>query len=191
VAEGDFVNQDTDEELTGNKTITFQQFQRKDDGSFVYDPSDTKHTTRLLEPEEKSTINLYLPPHAAGEIGGINNVFGGGNQARVEGNTQVSIGTEKYVLMNTITAGDDLTGKNYYTRSGEGTTASPYTYTKATETIAADKDYYALVKGARIVGNVYGGGNEAQVTGNTNVNIGKEKVETTAPEPAPDPQPQP
>ncbi len=178
VAEGDFVNQDTDEELTGNKTITFQQFQRKDDGSFVYDEiNDPEHTTRLLEPEEKSTINLYLPPHAAGEIGGINNVYGGGNEARVEGNTKVSIGTEKYVLINTITAGDDLTDKNYYTRSGEGTAESPYTYTKATETTAANKDYYALVKGANIVGNVYGGGNKADVTGSTNVTIGKKEGE--------------
>ena len=182
VAEGDFVNQDTDEELTGNKTITFQQFQRKDDGSFVYDETnDPEHTTRLLEPEEKSTINLYLPPHAAGEIGGINNVFGGGNQARVEGNTKVSIGTEKYVLINTITAGDDLTDKNYYTRSGEGTAENPYEYTKATGTAQANKDYYALVKGANIVGNVYGGGNEAQVTGNTNVTIGKQETTTTIP----------
>jgi hypothetical protein len=176
VAEGDFVNQDTDEELTGNKTITFQQFQRNDDGTFVYDEiNDPKHTTRLLEPEEKSTINLYLPPHAAGEIGGINNVYGGGNEAVVDGNTQVSIGTEKYVLMNTIAEGDDLTDKNYYTRSGEGTAESPYIYTKATETTAANKDYYALVKGANIVGNVYGGGNKADVEGATSVNIGKKK----------------
>ena len=29
------------------------------------------------------------------------------------------------------------------------------------------------VKGANIVGNVYGGGNKAEVTGNTNVTIGK------------------
>jgi len=174
VAEGDFVNQDTDEELTGNKTITFQQFQRNDYGSFVYDPLDTEHTTRLTETKD---INLYLPPHAAGEIGGINNVYGGGNEARVEGNTKVSIGTEKYVLINTITAGDDLTDKNYYTRSGEGTAESPYTYTKATETTAANKDYYALVKGANIVGNVYGGGNKADVTGSTNVTIGKKEGE--------------
>jgi hypothetical protein len=179
VAEGDFVNQDTDEELTGNKTITFQQFQRKDDGSFVYDEiNDPEHTTRLLEPEEKSTINLYLPPHAAGEIGGINNVYGGGNEARVVGNTKVSIGTEKYVLINTITAGDDLTDKNYYTCSGAGTEESPYVYTKAPKTALANTEYYALVKGANIVGNVYGGGNKADVEGATNVNIGKKEVVT-------------
>ncbi len=179
VAEGDFVNQDTDEELTGNKTITFQQFQRNDDGTFVYDETnDPGHTTRLTEPK---SINLYLPPHAAGEIGGINNVYGGGNEARVEGNTKVSIGTEKYVLINTITEGDDLTNKNYYISSGAGTAESPYEYTKATGTAQANKKYYALVKGANIVGNVYGGGNEAEVTGNTNVTIGKQETTTTTP----------
>ena len=173
VAEGDFVNQDTDEELTGNRTISFQQFQRNDDGTFVYDETnDPGHTTRLTEPK---SINLYLPPHAAGEIGGINNVYGGGNEAEVEGNTQVSIGTEKYVLINTITEGDDLTDKNYYIRSsGAGTEESPYVYEKATGTASANTEYYALVKGANIVGNVYGGGNEANVMGSTNVTIGKQ-----------------
>ena len=171
VAEGDFVNQDTDEELTGKRTISFQQFKRNPDGSFVYE--DEQQTIRETETKY---IDLYLPPHAAGEIGGVNNVYGGGNEAKVEGNTKVNIGTEEYVLINTITEGDDLTDKNYYTRSGEGTAESPYTYTKATETTAANKDYYALVKGANIVGNVYGGGNKADVEGATNVNIGK-KVE--------------
>ena len=172
VAEGDFVNQDTDEELTGNRTISFQQFMRDDKGDFVYE--DENKTIRRTEPKD---INLYLPPHAAGEIGGINNVYGGGNEAVVEGNTQVSIGTEKYVLMNTIAEGDDLTDKNYYIRSsGAGTEESPYVYEKATGTASANTEYYALVKGANILGNVYGGGNEANVTGSTNVNIGR-KVE--------------
>ena len=169
VAEGDFVNQDTDEELTGNRTISFQQFMRDDKGDFVYE--DENKTIRRTEPKD---INLYLPPHAAGEIGGINNVYGGGNEAVVDGNTQVSIGTEKYVLINTIAAGDDLTGKNYYTRSGAGTEESPYVYEKATGTASANTEYYALVKGANIVGNVYGGGNEANVMGSTNVTIGKQ-----------------
>ena len=172
VAEGDFVNQDTDEELTGKKTISFQQFKRKDDGTFVYE--DEQQTIRETETKY---IDLYRPPHAAGEIGGINNVYGGGNEARVEGNTKVSIGTEKYVLINTITEGDDLTDKNYYyISSGAGTEESPYVYEKASGLALADTEYYALVKGAKIVGNVYGGGNKADVTGNTNVNIGK-KVE--------------
>ena len=51
----------------------------------------------------------------------------------------------------------------------------------ATGPASADKNYYALVKGANIVGNVYGGGNEAEVTGNTNVVIGKQETTTTTP----------
>ena len=79
------------------------------------------------------------------------------------------------MLINTIAAGDDLTGKNYYTRSGAGTAESPYDYELASGPASANTEYYALVKGANIVGNVYGGGNNAQVTGNTNVNIGKKE----------------
>ena len=131
----------------------------------------------MIRDTEVITFNVSLPPHAAGEIGSINNVYGGGLAAKVIGNTKVSIGTEKYVHMNTITTGDDLSKGDYYTRSGEGTAESPYTYTKATETTAANKDYYALVKGANIVGNVYGGGNKADVTGSTNVTIGKKEGE--------------
>jgi hypothetical protein len=91
----------------------------------------------------------------------------------------VNIGTIDYALLKYITVGEtDVTG--YYTRSGEGTTANPFKYTvvtpvsPATSVKAQDNtDYYMPVLGANITGNVYGGGNKAQVTGNTNVNIGK------------------
>ena len=45
------------------------------------------------------------------------------------------------------------------------------------------------VVGVDIRGNVYGGGNNAEVTGSTNVTIGKEEVVTPAPQPNPAPQP--
>jgi hypothetical protein len=62
-----------------------------------------------------------------------------------------------------------------YTRSGAGTTADPFVYTAATETAVEGTTYYEKkdVIGADIRGNVYGGGNNAEVTGNTNVTIGK------------------
>ena len=65
-----------------------------------------------------------------------------------------------------------------YTRSGEGTTESPYKYTEVTGTSVAPSSgttYYKnyTIKGADIRGNVYGGGNNADVTGNTKVVIGK------------------
>ena len=62
-------------------------------------------------------------------------------------------------------------------RTGNGTTASPYVYTDAASPIEAGKTYYQKlsVVGADIRGNVYGGGNEAEVTGSANVVIGKKQ----------------
>ncbi|MBR0037696.1 MAG: hypothetical protein IJP70_08670 [Bacteroidales bacterium] len=86
---------------------------------------------------------VIRPSHVKGKIGAIGNVFGGGNAAKVIGNTQVNIGTQSSI--DYITKGADeeapLTGIS--------------------------------VVGADIRGNVYGGGNEAEVTGNTSVKIGK------------------
>ena len=67
------------------------------------------------------------------------------------------------------------TTDRYYTRSGDGTAASPYVYKAFTGTPSAGTTYYKkyTIKGADIRGNVYGGGNNADVTGNTNVVIGK------------------
>jgi hypothetical protein len=46
--------------------------------------------------ENAETPNHYpIPSHAKGNIGAINNVFGGGNAAKVIGNTKVNIGTEE------------------------------------------------------------------------------------------------
>ena len=114
---------------------------------------------------------MTLPAHKKGEIGAIGSVFGGGNAADVKGNTNVNVGTSEYEEMVSVATGTDVTG--YYTRSGEGTEASPYTYIKATGTAEEGTTYYQKVKGVNITGNVYGGGNNAEVTGNTNVVIGK------------------
>ena len=66
---------------------------------------------------------------------------------------------------------------SYYTRTGAGTSENPYVYTKCADNskAVANVTYYEKkdVVGADIRGNVFGGGNEAEVTGNTNVNIGK------------------
>ena len=78
-------------------------------------------------------------------LGEIGDVFGGGNASNVVGNTNVNIGTKDEV-------------KLHLSVDGNGT----YTYSE-------DK----TVLGANITGNVYGGGNEAEVTGDTYVNIGK------------------
>ena len=124
--------------------------------------------------------DVVIPAHTKGKIGAINNVFGGGNAAEVKGNTNVNIGTETNVFVtvndNDITVGTTDVS-SYYTRSGEGTTTSPYVYTKGSEgdKAVANTTYYEEkpVIGVDIRGNVYGGGNNAAVTGNTNVTIGK------------------
>ena len=125
-----------------------------------------------------------VPSHESGKIGAITNVYGGGNEAKVIGNTNVNIGTvaEVYMLVNEeLTVGtSDVSA--YYTRTGAGTSESKYVYTKCAENskAAANVTYYEkkTVVGADIRGNVYGGGNNAEVTGNTNVTIGKEKGTT-------------
>ena len=107
-------------------------------------------------------------------MGAINEIFGGGNAAKVIGNTTVNIATQEEVfVVKQVSVGDALTG--LYTRSGAGTDASPYVYTAASGTAEEHVTYYEKkdVLGVDIRGNVYGGGNNAEVTGNTNVNIGK------------------
>ena len=117
----------------------------------------------------KTPGNYPVPSHAKGKIGAINNVFGGGNAAKVIGNTNVNIGTEKevYVVKN-IETGESVVG--YYTRKNDGT------YADATGTAVEGTTYYEKknVIGADIRNNVYGGGNDAEVTGSTNVQIGTE-----------------
>lgn len=56
------------------------------------------HKTTVIG-ENAKTYNdengFPIPSHASGKIGAINNVFGGGNEAKVIGNTQVNIATEE------------------------------------------------------------------------------------------------
>ena len=123
---------------------------------------------------------VVIPSHKAGTIGVIQNVYGGGNAAKVIGTPNVYIGTrmgeEEYLAVvevaETVDAND-----GYFTRSGEGTAASPYVYTAFKGNTVDGTTYYKkyTIKGADIRGNVYGGGNAAEVTGNTNVVIGKEQ----------------
>lgn len=86
----------------------------------------------------------------ATSLGEIGEVFGGGNEANVVGNTTVNIGTASTVQLH-----QSYDKKNGYSMSD-------------------DKP----VLGANITGNVYGGGNKANVSGNTNVNIGKATTTT-------------
>ena len=123
--------------LVGNPTVNINEVYGKyynDDASVVGENA-------------KTSGNYPIPSHAKGKMGAINNVFGGGNAARVIGNTTVNIGTRDKI--------DYVT-----TESGESTPRTNIT-----------------VVGADIRGNVYGGGNNAEVTGNAEVVIGEKKTE--------------
>jgi hypothetical protein len=120
----------------------------------------------------KTPGNYPIPSHAKGKIGAINNVFGGGNAAKVIGNTNVDIGIQSEVyVIKSVAVGDPVT--DYFIRNFDGT------YSAATGTAVEGTTYYEKkdVIGADIRGNVYGGGNNAEVTGNTNVQIGKKATE--------------
>ena len=123
--------------VKGNPTVNINEAlgKWKDETSSTY-----AGTTRTLK--DGSTVTL--PAHATGKIGSIGIVFGGGNEAKVEGNTNVLVGTQ--------------TGESIVFVSPEGQTEAERTHT---------------VEGADVTGNVFGGGNNAEVTGNSNVVIGK------------------
>ena len=111
-----------------------------------YDANGFKGKTITLDAGKETEHTVTLPAHTKGKMGAIGDVFGGGNAAEVKGNTKVNIGT---LSENTFVSLDD----------------NPAT----TETDESKKP----VLGADIRGNVYGGGNNAEVTGDTNVTIGK------------------
>ena len=107
------------------------------------------------------------------ELGTIGNVFGGGDEAKVNGWTMVNIGTAK---IDSIMRHDgngvplDVQGDSIYDKEGklrEGKTYNDIAYNKVP------------VLGARILGDVYGGGNLADVLENTYVNICAKEDTTT------------
>ena len=147
--------------MVGNPTVNVNEVYGKyynDDKSIV--------------PENAETPNHYpIPSHAKGKMGSIYNVFGGGNAAKVMGSTTVNIGTavgDDIYMAVPVDAGTNLTGEGYYTKSGNE-------YLSASGDAVEGTTYYKkyTVLGVDIRDNVYGGGNNAEVTGNTNVNIGK------------------
>jgi hypothetical protein len=148
VCEGKYYDKETQEDL-GETTIHFTEFEREDNGDFVDDGNGNRKSKNV-------DIDIYLPPHTAGQIGAINNVFGGGNAAKVIGNTTVNIGTK---------TGEEVEIFSLPVKDSANREPSDPGWVPTYET--------KEVKGVNIVGNVYGGGNEANVTGSTNVTIGK------------------
>ena len=83
---------------SGQKSFTFVEYQRTDDGGFV---TDDVTGDRL---KETKTVDVYLPPFTHGKIGAINNIYGGGNEAPVIGNTHVFIGTKEGEEISFVTS---------------------------------------------------------------------------------------
>ena len=144
--------------MVGNPTVNVNEVYGK-----YYDDD------RSIVAEGAKTPNHYpIPSHAKGKMGAIHTVFGGGNAAKVMGNTTVNIGTlEEVYIVKEVATGDPVSG--YYTRDSNGE------YHAASGAAQDGTTYYEkkTVLGADIRENVYGGGNAAEVTGNTNVQIGK------------------
>ncbi len=164
---------------TGDQLIEFSEFRRNPDGegedSFVKDDDGN----RIVDDQK---IHVYLPPYTSG-IGNIGTVYGGGNAATVDGSTHVNIGT-----MDEVTQTEDVQAKDdddhllwededgntlwkegdiYYDEDG-----NPVDDPQGVEPKMVKGTVTKTVKGANIIGNVYGGGNAAEVTGSTNVTIG-------------------
>ena len=112
--------------------------------------------------------------------GTIGAIFGGGNAAKVIGNTNINIGDQSTVEMHSLTVlkqkieeseNDKLTmGGIVFELTQDG---KSITYTvQGQNSPAITKPIIQNVNGAAISGNVYGGGNQAAVTGETNVQVG-------------------
>ena len=100
------------------------------------------------------------------QIGTIGNVFGGGDAATINGNTTVNIGTKTTVpIMRHDANGVPVNSSDQPIYDAE--TGEPFGDGRSTVIAYDNPD----VLGVNITGNVYGGGNQADVTGNTDVNI--------------------
>lgn len=116
----------------------------KDDTGQSTDFSKQAFAEKTINYDDGSSVTVYRrDADENGAMGVIGNVYGGGNEAPVQGDTHVNVGTVSEVEI--VTLPKDVQG-NYQKHP---------------------------VKGADIRGNVYGGGNKAEVSGSTNVIIGK------------------
>jgi hypothetical protein len=99
---------------------------------------------------------VYVPAHEAGKIGAIYDVYGGGNKAAVIGTPHVYVGTQ---------IGEVVTLASKPIEDSEGRTPSASGWISSYQ--------LATVEGVDIRGNVFGAGNNASVSGDTEVVIGK------------------
>ena len=99
-------------------------------------------------------------------LGVIDTVFGGGNEAIVVGETYVNVGTETSVTVHNV-------NKAVYDAINQTVQGIEDPGFGQTDGDAVTKDLIITVEGANITGNIYGGGNNANVTGGTHVQVGR------------------
>ena len=138
----------TKAELIGNPMVIVNEVAggrtfESDDAEVA--PAVTQEDGTLLKTLSDDTQVTLYPRAADATMGVIGTIFGGGNAAKVVGNTTVKIGSELGYKIEFESLKYDPT--------------------------VIDKT--KLVIGADVRGNIYGGGNNAEVTGNTNVVIGR------------------
>ena len=132
-------------------TTDLPGYQDHSKAAFPLTAGDNVFTYTEGEGVNQTTVTVTAPARAAndsGSMGVIGSVFGGGNAAKVIGETYVNIGTASTVEMESILYDDD----------------------NDSETPKVKK--VLNVQGANVVNNIYGGGNQAEVTGSTHVQIG-------------------
>lgn len=141
--------------LYGSSNVNVNPIKGKFAGSTVAPPYILDGKDKRVKLSDASTLpykitrkegtgNIVIPD----EAGSIGDIFGGGNAGAVYGNTNVKIGTgTKYKT-------DDNKVANKHLNADESTSAEEVAVT--------------------ITGNVFGGGEKAIVSGDTNVKIGEE-----------------
>ena len=116
---------------------------------------------------------VTLPVHEKGEIGVIGTVYGGGNAAKVIGNTTVNM--KNGIVENTLFGGGnaaDVVGSTFVTIEIEDATINGNVFGGGNAADVEGNTSVTILDGT-IGGNVYGGGNQGNVAGATKVQIGE------------------
>ena len=123
----------------------------------------------------------HATPQALAD-GTVGAIYGGGNEAKVIGSTTINIGDQTTVEMESLKAlkakikannGTLIMGGMKFELSQD---ENSIIYTvQGQQNSTMTKTIIQTVNGATISGNVYGGGNNADVTGGTNINVGPEQ----------------
>lgn len=149
--------------------------------TIVGDPTvDINITHGWVNGEYTGQSDYAGAPQMLQDDGVIGTVFGGGNEAKVIGNTQILIGDKlnsPVTLRSIQKLNDELDADQDHTITDHGITITQtengVTYTNETDsekTLTVTNTQTVI--GANISGNVYGGGNQADVTGSATIQLG-------------------